>query len=123
MKNDSADKATSLDPVTTHQRPILITLLVIISFIGGALSIPLVNSAYAQQVGVWYPYFLATSVFFGFVFQIGLWKMKRWSIYLFFVTTLIVQFVLLITNIWRPETLIEPAIVTVIILSYLSRME
>jgi len=105
------------------KRPLLITLLVIIGMIGIIVSIPLVNSFQARNIGAWYPYFLSASILISFISHIGFWMMRKWAIYLYIGLIVFAQIVLITMNLWTPESLIEPSIVIAILLSYLSRMK
>ncbi len=105
------------------KRPFLITLLVIIGVIGGMLSIPLVSSSHAQQIGDWYPIFLSVGIVIAFICNIGFWLMRKWSIYLYIGFIVLAQLILVKMGLWLPQSLIEPAIVTAIILGYMSRMK
>lgn len=105
------------------QRPFLITLLVIIGVIGGTLSIPLVSSSHAQQIGYWYQVFLSIGILIAFICHIGFWLMKKWSVYLYIGFIVSAQLTLAKMDLWLPQSLIEPSIVLVIVLGYLSRMK
>jgi len=105
------------------QRPFLITLLVIIGVIGGIVSIPLVNSSHAQQIGGWYQIFLSVGIFIAFICHVGFWLMRKWSIYLYIGFIILAQLILAEMELWLPQSLIEPSIVMVIVLSYISRMK
>jgi len=108
---------------TSNQRPLLITLLVIIGIIGGVVSISLVNSSHAQQIGSWYQVFLSIGILVAFICHIGFWLMKKWSVYLYVGLIVSAQLILAKMDMWLPQSLIEPSIVMIIILSYRSRMK
>ncbi len=105
------------------QRPLIITLLVVIGVIGGAASIPLVGSSQAQQIGYWYQVFLSVGIIIAFICHIGFWLMKKWSVYFYIGFIVSVQLIMVKMGLWIPQSLIEPSIVTVIVLSYMSRMK
>jgi len=104
------------------QRPFIITLLVIVGIIGGIFSIPLLSSSHAQQIGYWYQVFLSAGILMAFICHIGFWLMKKWSVYLYIGFIISVQLILAKMGLWQPQSLIEPSIVIVIVLSYMSRM-
>jgi len=105
------------------KRPLIITLLVVIGMIGILVSIPLINSFQARNIGAWYPYFLSTSIFISFVSHIGFWLMRKWAVYLYIGLIVFAQIILITMNLWTQGSLIEPSIIIAILLSYLSRMK
>lgn len=105
------------------QRPFLITLLVIIGVLGGVLSIPLISSYQAQQLGYWYQTFLTVGIISTLICHIGFWLMRKWSIYLYIGLIILAQLILVQKGLWLPQSLIEPSIVMVVVLSYLPRMK
>ena len=44
-----------MDDTQTTARPVAITVICILGFIGAALAIPLIFSAAAREIGAWYP--------------------------------------------------------------------
>lgn len=105
------------------QRPFLITLIVIIGVIGGLLSIPLLNSSHAQQLGRGYQIFLSIGIIMAFICHVGFWLMKKWSVFLYIGFIVSAQLILVKMGLWIPQSLVEPFIVIAIVLSYMSRMK
>jgi len=64
------------------ERPIAITVICIIGFIGAALSIPMVFSDIAKQIGNWFPSYSGSVAAISLVCMIGLWFTKKWAAYL-----------------------------------------
>src|SRR6266487_6964705 len=79
---------------TEKKRPTAITVVCILGFIGAAITIPLIFSASARQIGSWYLPYLGLSAVIGVICMIGLWNMKKWAAYLYTVFVLINQIVL-----------------------------
>lgn len=104
------------------KRPALVTILCIIGFISAVFSLPLTLSKYANDVGPWYPPFLASAALIGVVVFIGFWRMRLWTLYVYFVMFLINQAVLIATHIWSPLAAIVPIVVLIIGFSYRSWM-
>ncbi len=106
----------------TNSRPVAITVICIIGFIGILPSILLVFSPQATAIGAWYPPFLAFSTIVGLISFIGLWMMKKWGVYLYAALTTCVQVVLLAMGVWNPFTLIIPLVIVIIGFTNLPRM-
>lgn len=71
------------DTPAPSERPIAITIICVLGFIGAALTIPLIFSSAAGAIGAWYPPYLALSAVVGLVCMIGLWKMMKWSVFVY----------------------------------------
>ena len=104
------------------KRPVAVTVICIIIWIGAAFTVPLLLSDAARAIGPWYPPLLGVSALIGTVCSIGLWKMRKWGAYAYIALTAIVQVILTMTGLWSPRALLLPAIVIVVMLIYLSRM-
>jgi hypothetical protein len=111
-----------MNDTQTTQRPAAITVICILGFIGAALSIPLIFSSTAAGIGSWYPPYLGLSAAVGLICMIGLWKMKKWAVFVYTALVVINQVVLFSMGIWNPFALLLPAIVVAIAFTYLSRM-
>ncbi len=105
------------------KRPVAITVICIIGFIGAALVIPMVFSDAAALIGNWYPPYLGLSGIIGFICMIGLWKMQKWAAYTYAGFVALNQVVLLVMGVWNIKALIIPAIVIGIALSHLDKMD
>lgn len=107
----------------TKKRPVAITVICIIGFIGAALTLPLVFSDLAGQIGSWYPPYLGLSVIIGLVCMVGLWLMKKWAAYTYTGFVILNQIIMLIMGIWSVMALLIPAVVVGIALSHLKKMD
>ncbi|HYH87125.1 MAG TPA: hypothetical protein VEX60_16855 [Pyrinomonadaceae bacterium] len=108
-------------------RPIAITVICVIGFIGVALGIPALLAVVATgaQTGLpgWYMPYLGLTMLVGLASLIGMWMMKKWGALLYAVMFVVNQIILFATGLWTPGALIIPLIVTVIALSQLPKMD
>jgi len=105
------------------KRPIAITVICILGFIGATFTIPLVFSDIARQIGSWYPPYLGFSAILGFICMVGLWQMKKWAAYTYTAFVALNQIILLVMGVWNIMALIIPAIVVAIALTHLKKMD
>jgi len=105
------------------KRPTAITIICILSFSGAVFIIPTIFSDIVKQVGSWYPPYLGFSAVVGLVCMIGLWQMKKWAAYTYTGFVVLNQIVLLSMGVWNFMALIIPAIVIVIVLTYINIMD
>jgi len=109
-------------PAEKAKRPIAITVICVIGFIGAALAVPLVFSATARGIGAWYPPYLALCSVVGFACMVGLWMMRKWAVFLYTGMTAVNQVILLAMGVWNPLALVLPLIVVVVSFMNLSKM-
>jgi hypothetical protein len=105
-----------------QRRPLVITIICVLGFLGALVTIPLIFSPTARAIGEWYEPTLAAAALVGLVCMIGLWLMRRWAVYVYTAMCVINQAVLLKMGVWNPLTLIIPAVVIVVMFVYLRRM-
>jgi hypothetical protein len=108
---------------TPSPRPTAISVICILGFIGTALTIPMIFSDIGKAVASWYPAYLAFSAVAGLICMIGLWKMMKWSVYLYALLIVIGQIVLWKLGIWSILGLIIPVIVLAIAFMYIGKMK
>jgi hypothetical protein len=109
----------AIDP---HKRPIAITIICIIGFIGAAFTVPVFFMDVMRSLPPWYPWLLGVSAVIGLACLIGLWMMRKWAVYIYTAFAAINQVILIATGLWNPFALILPAIVIAVMFGYLSRM-
>ena len=109
-------------PTPPAKRPVAITVICILGFIGAALSIPLIFSSAAQSIGSWYPPYLGASSVVGLICMFGLWNMKKWSVFVYTLLVVVNQVVLFSMGLWNPFALLIPVIVIAIAFANLSKM-
>ena len=104
------------------ERPTVITVVCVIGVVGAALSVPVMFSDVARAIGAWYAPYMACSVIASMVCIIGLWKMRRWSVYLYAGIAVTNQLVTLSMGIWHFLDLLVPAVFAAIVCSQLHKM-
>lgn len=108
-------------------RPLAITIICVLGFIGVGLGIPLLltllGTGAAAGLPGWYLPYLGLTILIGLAALIGLWKMKKWGAYLYAGMFLVNQVILLASGLWSVGALVIPLIVTLIALSQLSKMD
>ena len=109
-------------PAEKAKRPIAITIICVVGFIGAVISVPLIFSSVAQSIGAWYPPYLAFCSVVGLACMVGLWMMKRWAVFLYTGLLVVNQVVLLAMGVWNPLALVLPLIVVVVAFMNLSKM-
>lgn len=112
-----------MNDTPASERPVAITVICVLGFIGAGLTIPLIFSAAAGSIGAWYPPYLALSAVIGLVCMIGLWKMMKWSVFAYTAFVVLNQIVLMAMGVWTFFALLIPAIIIAIGFTYLSKMK
>ena len=122
--NNILDKeVTNSQPQQPTERPVAITVICVLGFIGAAITIPLIFSNAASSIGGWYPPYLAFSAAVGLACMIGMWKMKKWGAYTYTGIVGLNQLVLLAMGVWNIVSLLVPAIVVAIALTHVKKMD
>jgi hypothetical protein len=104
------------------KRPTAIAIICVLGFVGAAVTIPLIFSDKARQIGSWYPPYLAFSAAIGFVCMLGLWRMKKWAAYSYAGLAGLTQIVLFTMRVWSIMALIIPLTVVGIALAHVKKM-
>jgi hypothetical protein len=111
-------------PATTadRSRPVPVTIICVIGFLGVLVVIPLIFSAAARSIGAWFPAALAFNTVASFVSMVGLWQMRKWSVYLYAGATLLGEVFAVLGGTWTILSLVVPGIVIAVMVMYLNRM-
>jgi hypothetical protein len=104
------------------KRPASITVICILGSIGALMAVPMVLSPASQQVGAWYPPYLAFSAAIGMACIVGLWMMKEWAAYTYIGFVVINQIVLVTMGVWSIVALLIPLVVIVFIVKHFQKM-
>lgn len=107
---------------TTPGRPLAITILCVIGFIGALFTIPVMFTDIPGQLHPWYPPLLLFSAVVGAACLVGFWKMRRWALYTYTGFSLVNQVVLLEMGQWSLLAILPPLTVIAIGFMYLHRM-
>jgi hypothetical protein len=103
-------------------RPISITVICIIGFVGALVTVPLIFSSAAQQIGDWYPPYLGFSTIIGASCMVGLWMMKKWAAYAYTGFVAINQVALFSMGFWNVFALLIPAVIIFFAFKNISKM-
>ncbi|RTL70536.1 MAG: hypothetical protein EKK41_12555 [Hyphomicrobiales bacterium] len=103
-------------------RPVLISILCVVGFLGLPMTVWLIVSGAAAGVAPWYPLLLGVSGIVGLVCLVGLWMMRKWAVYAYAAFAVINQLILLATGLWSPLALIIPTVFIALMFIYLPRM-
>jgi hypothetical protein len=106
----------------TAARPVAITVICVIGFLGVLVAVPLAFSQAARLVGAWYPPYLVATALVGLACMIGLWLMRKWAVYTYTALAVINQAVLVVMGGWNVFSLVIPAIVIIVMFMYVGRM-
>ena len=92
------------------ERPIILTIVCIIAFIGVVLSFPGIFSPFVKKMGDFYPALFGCIIAFNFISIVGVWYMKKWGVTLFLFSSLVNQIAKLWVNNWSATDIILPII-------------
>ena len=109
-------------PAEKAKRPVAITIICVLGFIGAAITVPIIFSSIASSIGAWYPPYLAVSAVVGLACMVGLWMMKKWAVFTYTGLLALNQVVMMAMGIWNVFALVIPLIVVVIAFMNLSKM-
>jgi hypothetical protein len=104
------------------KRPISITVVCAIGLFTALSTIPLFFTSIPQQIGAWYPPYLALSSVVGLVCIGGLWMMKKWAAYAYLGFLVLNQTVPLATGVWSVMSMVATAIVVFVVWTNVARM-
>ncbi len=104
-------------------RPVLLTIVCIIGFIGVILSFPSIFSPFVKKMGDFYPALFGCLIAANFISIVGVWNMKRWGFTLFLISSLINQIAKLLTNNWTITDIILPILFLGVSVFFYNRMD
>ncbi len=117
---------TTIDQNSTEtkvKRPVAITIISILGFIGSLFSILILILALNRgTVSVTYSILLPTSSLIGIISMIGLWNMKKWGVYLYSVLIIFNQIFLIYLGVWSAVSLIIPLTILGVAYSFIKKM-
>lgn len=110
-----------LNPV--KKRPVIITVICVLGFIGSLLNFLMIFSEVAKNNGSWYTPYLIFLGIIGLICMVGLWKMKKWASYVYIGVLILNQFILIAMGTWNVVELVFPAVLVGVILSQVNKMD
>ena len=105
-----------------HKRPVAISIICVIGFLGASVSFALVFSPMSHQIGAWYPPYLAACAVIGLACMFGLLMMRKWAVYAYTAVAAINQVVFVYKGVWNIWALVIPGVVIVVMFLYVKRM-
>ncbi|MGB3588376.1 MAG: hypothetical protein WBA23_17635 [Tunicatimonas sp.] len=103
-------------PDSKIERPIAVTVICILGFVGAGLSVPMAFSDVAKQIGSWFPPYSSSIAAMSLICMIGFWFTKRWAIYAYIGLVVLNQIVLIYMDEWHILTLVFQGIIVAVIL-------
>ena len=88
-------------------------------FIGTALSIPMVFSEIAKQIGSWFGPYAGFVTIANLICMIGFWRTRKWGLYAYSILVLMNQIVLITKGEWNLYVLIIQGAIILIALYHL----
>jgi hypothetical protein len=107
---------------SSTNRPILISAVCLIGFIGAIIIFPTVFTIDSSQRGSWFVLYFALTILVGATSLVGLWQMKKWGLYLYASMALINQIVLTLEGRWDTANVVMPSIVILIGFHYHAKL-
>jgi hypothetical protein len=104
----------SVDDTLRPARPLAITLICLAGFAGSVFAVPLIFSREAAEVAPWYPFFFGGAVVCSLVCLAGMWRMRRWGVYMYAAFHTVNQMVMYSAGLFSPVTLAVPLTVAAI---------
>jgi hypothetical protein len=113
-----------MDRPQTRARPALITIICLLACFGTVGTVRIVFfTPKGFNFGAWFPFYFFLHGALVLAASIGLWKMKKWGVYLYIFTIIEAQFVLMIIGIWGILSLVLFSGLLAVLLYYLPEME
>jgi hypothetical protein len=90
-----------MDKPQTRERPALITIICLLAFFGviGTLR-SVFFSTWVKGIGTWFQFYFFLHGAIVLVASVGLWRMKKWGVYLYILTIIEAQVVMILIGIW-----------------------
>jgi uncharacterized membrane protein (DUF2068 family) len=102
-------------------RPVLITIICIVGFLEAAYTLKYIFTT--SPLHTVYQIIFGAEAIIGFICFSGLWKMKKWSVYLYIGFTAVYLIVMLLLGYWSIYPLIMPVLYIATMLAYFNRMD
>lgn len=100
-----------------RKKPLSITVICILGFLGGAFALPLIYSSPRGNNT-----YLSISTLVGIICMFGLWYMRRWAVYVYTTMAIINQFILFYEGRWQAFFMLIPGLFIFIGFTHLEEM-
>ena len=111
---------SDMDKPQTKERPALITIICLLAFFGVVGTVRNVFfSPWVKSVGTWLQFYFFLHGIFVLAASMGLWRMKKWGVYLFILTIIEVQVVMILIGVWGIVSLVFFSSLLAVLLYYL----
>jgi hypothetical protein len=109
-----------MDKPQTGERPALITIICLLGFFGivGTLR-NVFFSPWVKAVGTWFQFYFFLHGAIVLVASVGLWRMRKWGVYLYVLTIVEAQVVMILIGVWGIISLVLFSSLLAILLYYL----
>lgn len=104
-------------------RPVAITIICIIAFAFVIIGFPSIFSPFIKKLGIGYPALFGAILAFNFISLVGVWHMKKWGVFTYFITAMINQSILLLIDRWSFTDAIVPVLFISITYYYYKQMD
>jgi hypothetical protein len=105
------------------QRPTILTVICIISFVAAVLGFPTIFSPFIKKQGDFFPAFTGILISLEFISVVGVWYMKKWGVRIYFLTVLLNQSLLIYIDNWAVYKLFLPVIFILLTAYYYKKMD
>lgn len=92
------------------KRPVIVSVICVISFAATVLSFPSIFSPFVKKQGVFFPALSGLVIAFEFIAVVGVWYMKKWGVQIYVINAMLGQALQLSINNWSVFKLILPII-------------
>jgi hypothetical protein len=108
--------------IEKNTRPVLITTICFLNFIGIAALVPLLFFDILTDTVFWHPIFIGFSAIVGFFCTIGFWRMKRIAVYVYSTFFIINQIILKVFNEWNLISFVLLSVVIILLWRHIKDM-
>lgn len=107
----------------TVQRPTLLTVLCVISFVVAVLGFPTIFSPFIKKKGDFFPAFTGILIALEFISIVGVWYMKKWGVVMYFINAMLVHALIIYIDNWSVYKSVLPVIFIIITSMYYKKMD
>lgn len=108
-----------MDKPQTRERPVLVTIICLFALFGTVGAVRILFSPVAREFGAWFPFYFFLHGALVLAASVGVWKMRKWGVYLSILTIIEAQFALMILGVWGILSLVLFSGLLAVLLYYL----